>query len=80
MRSQRFDRLLAELRSKPPTVSLPHPATGKPAAGRDERPQADVAAVALLYKPESARLIPALLGQAAQSNFAPYSAHWRPAQ
>ncbi len=66
-----FDRLLAELRSKPPTVSLPHPATGKPLQGVMSDRKLMSLLWPLLYKPESARLIPALLGQAAQSNFAP---------
>ena len=66
-----FDRLLADLRSKPSTVTLPHPATGKPLQGVMSDRKLMSLIWPLLYKPESARLLPALLAQAGQGNFAP---------
>ncbi len=66
-----FDRLLAQLRDKPVALSLPHPATGKPLQGTMSDRKLLSLLWPLLYKPESARLIPALLAQAGQGNFAP---------
>lgn len=66
-----FDRLLAELRANPVTVSVPHPATGQPVQGTMTDRKLVSLLWPLLYKPESARMIPSLLGRASERNFAP---------
>ena len=69
-----FDKLLDDLRSKPQRVMLTHPGNGKIVTGV----MTDQALISLiwpmLYAAETSRLVPTLVHQAIQGNFAPLAA------
>ncbi|MEO7254508.1 MAG: alpha/beta fold hydrolase [Casimicrobium sp.] len=69
-----FDTLLAELRATPRSVSFAHPASGKTISGVVSDRTLVSLIWPLLYMPEAARMLPALIDQAAQGNFAPLAA------
>lgn len=69
-----FDRLLDTLKREPARVRIHHPASGTPFdAAITDRTLVGLL-WPLLYQPESQRLVPALLAQAAAGNFAPLAA------
>jgi len=71
---KRFDSLLATLKAQPARSKLVHPATGAVI----DATVSDRVIVGLmwqlLYQPEGTRLLPALLAQAADGNYAPLAA------
>lgn len=69
-----FDALLAELRAQPRKVNITHPATGKPINGVVSDRTLVTLIWPMLYMPEGARMVPSLIDQAAQGNFAPLAA------
>jgi pimeloyl-ACP methyl ester carboxylesterase len=69
-----FDRLLNELRTKPQAVSLMHPASGKLVNGTVSDRTLVTLIWPMLYMPEGSRMVPSLIAQAAQGNFAPLAA------
>lgn len=69
-----FDTLLAELRTTPRTVNFAHPASGKLITGIVSDRSLVSLVWPLLYMPEGSRMVPSLIAQAAQGNFAPLAA------
>ena len=69
-----FDALVSSLRAKPKNISIPHPATGKAIEAIVSDRTLVSQLWALLYQPESARLLPVIVNQAARDNFAPLAA------
>ena len=69
-----FDALLAKLKTAPVRAQIPHPGSG----ARIDATVTDRTLVSLLwpllYQPEGTRLVPALIGLAAEGNFAPLAA------
>jgi pimeloyl-ACP methyl ester carboxylesterase len=72
--AQSLDALLANLRKAPQAVTLPHPATGKAVSGLATERTVVSFLWPLLYQPEAARLIPALINSAMQGDYAPLAA------
>jgi pimeloyl-ACP methyl ester carboxylesterase len=72
--SATLDALLEKLRTSPQTVTLIHPATGKPLNGTVTDRTVISFLWPLLYQPELARLIPELIRSASAGNFAPIAA------
>lgn len=66
-----YDRLLASLRSTPRDITLAHPATGRPITIRLTDRTVMALVWPLLYQPQGARLLPALIGEASRGNVAP---------
>ncbi|MEM1229849.1 MAG: alpha/beta hydrolase [Pseudomonadota bacterium] len=72
---QTFTALSAQLKVKPPTLSLPHPTTGETASLTLSYAHLAVAIRLMTYAPETAALIPLLISQAArEKNYVPLAA------
>lgn len=72
--SLRLDELLASLNQAPRTAVIAHPATGKPFNATITDTTLATMLWPLLYLPESARMLPALVSEAAAGNYAPFAA------
>jgi pimeloyl-ACP methyl ester carboxylesterase len=72
--AESLDALLTKLRAAPQSVMLQHPATGKAVSGLATERTVVSFLWPLLYQPEAARLIPALIQSATQGNYAPMAA------
>ncbi|MFN3628750.1 MAG: alpha/beta fold hydrolase [Casimicrobiaceae bacterium] len=70
----RLDRLLAELAAWPATVSLRHPATGKPMQVKVNDRMLISLLWPLFYTPEAVRLVPQIIRQASEGDFSPLAA------
>lgn len=68
--SARFDELLATLSRTPAKVRLPHPATGRPIDATIDDRGLLALLWPLLYTPETFRLVPQMIQQAAAGDFA----------
>lgn len=71
---EQFARLRQELAAEPQTVRLPHPITGEPTEQRFSPEELATAVRLLSYAPQTAALLPHLISQAAEGNFAPLAA------
>jgi pimeloyl-ACP methyl ester carboxylesterase len=72
--AETLDQLLTKLRTTPQTITLQHPATGKTVSGIATDRTLIGFLWPLLYQPEAARLIPKLISDAAQGNYASLAA------
>jgi pimeloyl-ACP methyl ester carboxylesterase len=69
--SASFDALLEKLRSTPQNITVTHPNTGKPISGTLTDRSVIAMTWPLLYQPEAARMIPAMIDAANGGNYAP---------
>ena len=69
-----FDRLLGALKTQPARVRVNHPATGAPIDATITDRTVVSLLWPLLYQPEAARMVPALIAQALQGSYAPLAA------
>ena len=69
-----FDTLLSELRAQPRKVNFSHPANGNPISGVVSDRTLVTLIWPMLYMPEASRMVPSLIEQAVQGNFAPLAA------
>ncbi|MGL4231276.1 MAG: alpha/beta fold hydrolase [Casimicrobium sp.] len=69
-----LDALLTTLKANPKTVTINHPADGKPFNATITDVSFSMMIWPMLYAPETSRMVPALIEQANAGNFAPFAA------
>ncbi len=74
---QTFGRVLAELRDSPVTVSVPDPSTGRPEEMSFGRNEIAAAIRLLAYHPNSIALLPLLIHEAGNGNYAPLASQYK---